>query len=365
MDSYTFLVDRKNIRETAFHTATPVPEAGDGEIVVRIESFALTANNVTYAATGDVLHYWQFFPSQDPVHWGITPCWGFARVEESNVDGVAVGERLYGFLPMASHLVLRPGNIKPFRLTDAAPHREPLPKIYNDYVRLAGLPAWDSSREPHHALFQPLFATAFLLDDFLADADDFGADAVILGSASSKTALGLAHLLHRREVGPRVIGLTSAGNRAFVESIGDYDQVVPYDTIEELQAGQKVAYVDMAGNSDVKRRLHTHYGDNMVYSCAVGTSHWDRFDPNATKDGPLPGAKPAFFFAPSQAVKRSGEWGAAELDRRISEALGHWIGTMNWLNIREVDAADGLQDAFAEVAAGQVPPDTGIIIRNG
>lgn len=363
MTPYTFLIKRRDIRDTRLETSSPPSEIADGEVLLEIEKFALTANNVTYAATGDVLGYWRFFPSHDPETWGIAPCWGFATVAASKAGGIETGERLYGFLPMASHLIIRPTNVKPFRLTDEAEHRADLPKIYNDYVRIGGLPSWDAASEPHHALFQPLFATAFLLDDFFAEQDDFGAEAIILGSASSKTAMGLAHLLHRRDGAPAVVGLTSPGNADFVGGLGDYDETVAYDAIADMSADRRVAYIDMAGNTAVKRALHTRFGDNMVYSCAVGTSHWDQFDPAAgSKD--LPGAKPAFFFAPTQAVKRSQEWGAADLDSRIATALNGWIATMDWLDIKTGEAVQDLPGLYADVADGRTAPTTGLIIQS-
>lgn len=365
MTTYRFLVDRQDIRRTEMAILAEPPAPGDGAILLETESYALTANNVTYAAAGDVLGYWRFFPVDDLEGdpWGIVPVWGFGRVAQSAVDGLEVGERVYGFLPMASHLIVKPVNVKPFRLTDGADHRTDLPKIYNDYARLAKSSSADPAFEDHRALFQPLFATSFLLDDFFAEQDDFGAEAIILGSASSKTAMGLAHLLHRRANGPKVIGLTSAGNKAFVESLGDYDEVAAYDDIGTLNNNRPVAYIDMAGNTAVKQALHGRFGDRMVYSCAVGTSHWDRFDPTGG-GAALPGAKPVFFFAPTQAVKRAGDWGAAELDQRIATALQTWIGTMDWLTIRHGDAVSDLPRLYAEVADGKVPPDIGIVIRS-
>lgn len=38
----------------------------------------------------------------------MVPVWGFATVEESTVEALSDGERLYGFLPMAGHLVVQP-----------------------------------------------------------------------------------------------------------------------------------------------------------------------------------------------------------------------------------------------------------------
>lgn len=34
------------------------------EVLLGIEHFAFTANNITYAAFGDVVQYWNFFPTE-------------------------------------------------------------------------------------------------------------------------------------------------------------------------------------------------------------------------------------------------------------------------------------------------------------
>jgi hypothetical protein len=31
----------------------------------RVEKFALTANNITYAAFGEAMNYWGFYPAED------------------------------------------------------------------------------------------------------------------------------------------------------------------------------------------------------------------------------------------------------------------------------------------------------------
>ena len=48
------------------------------------------------------------------------------------------------------------------------------------------------------SLVFPLFTTSYVLDDYIADNDGFGATQVILGSASSKTAFGQTDLRCRR-----------------------------------------------------------------------------------------------------------------------------------------------------------------------
>ena len=56
-----------------------------GEILVKIESFAFTANNVTYGVAGDTIGYWKFFPAakNENNDWGCIPMWGFAEIIES------------------------------------------------------------------------------------------------------------------------------------------------------------------------------------------------------------------------------------------------------------------------------------------
>ena len=57
------------------------------------------------------------------------------------------------------------------------------------------------------------------------------ADAVVVLSASSKTAIGFAQRASERGVAS-VVGLTSPPNAEFVRSVGWYDQVVTYDDID-------------------------------------------------------------------------------------------------------------------------------------
>jgi hypothetical protein len=79
-------------------------DIGEGEVLVKIDRFAFTANNITYAVVGDQFGYWQFFPStgNDTKNWGILPVWGFADVVASNAEDVPVGERLFGYFPLAT-----------------------------------------------------------------------------------------------------------------------------------------------------------------------------------------------------------------------------------------------------------------------
>lgn len=142
------------------------------------------------------------------------------------------------------------------------------------------------------ALLQPLLATSYLLFDWLMDNDCFGAKQIIIGSASSKTGLGLCKYLAEPEArGYKIKGLTSARNQSFVEGVGACDTVLTYDQIAQLPAEPSV-YVDMSGNAQVKAQVHSTLGEHLKHSAAVGISHWDQFQPQSKVDG----VKPQFFL---------------------------------------------------------------------
>jgi len=306
-----FQVRRDDLRQHRFvPMGAPELTLQPGQALLRIDRFAFTANNVTYAVAGDML-YWKFFPA--PEGWGHVPVWGFADVVASRSDAAPEGLRVYGYFPVSTHLVVEPkGSGAGF--TDASAHRAELPFVYNSY---ASAPTGASAQEEAMAaLFRPLFTTSFVLDHFIAANDGFGTDTVIVGSASSKTAFGMAYLLAKRD-GVRSVGLTSGSNREFVEGLGCYDEVLTYDALETLPADRPSVYVDMSGNTEVLSRLHHHLGDNMKHSAQVGVTHWEQ----RADVGALPGAPPAFFFAPTYIGELLKEHGPAGFNRMLDEAL--------------------------------------------
>ena len=70
-------VRKDSIGETELVETAQGPLAA-GAVRLAIESFSVTANNVTYAVVGDGFGYWNFFPAPDGR--GIVPMWGHARV---------------------------------------------------------------------------------------------------------------------------------------------------------------------------------------------------------------------------------------------------------------------------------------------
>lgn len=351
-----FLVSRSDISKHRIDTDVSLGEVADGEALMKVDHFSFTANNITYAAFGDAMKYWDFFPGPDG--WGSVPVWGFADVVESNATGVAVGERFYGYFPMASHLKVTPAKVTPAGFSDGAAHRQHLSPIYNFYANIKTDPSYKADMEDLQMIFRPLFMTSFLIDDFLDDSAFFGAKQIVLSSASSKTAYGLAFLLAQR-AGIKVIGLTSAGNVAFVEGMGSYDETVTYDSITSLDASLPTVYVDMAGSGDVRTAVHGHFGDNLKYSCSVGASHWDQMGSNKQ----LPGPAPTLFFAPAQGQKRAKDWGQEGLQQRTSAAWLAFIeAAKGWTNIVKQSGPNAIAKVYSDTASGKVNPQEGNIL---
>ncbi len=349
-------VRRKAFSETRI-SSRPLPDLAEGEVLASVERFALTANNVTYALSGAMIGYWKFFPVEEP--WGIVPVWGFADIVQSRCDALAPGERIWGLLPMATHIVLKPTEIAAGSFNDGAAHRSALPAIYNTYQRTGGDPPEMKALEDARCILFPLFTTSFLLCDYLADNAFFGAQQVIVGSASSKTALGLCNLLMRVGAArPRVVGLTSPQNLDFVRALGVCDDVKTYDEIGALDAASPAAFVDMAGNAEVIGAVHKHFGSNLRVSTGVGATHWEA--PRFRGEGGV--IAHTFFFAPAQLMKREQEWGPGEVVRRAAlEAARISIELQAVMRVRKEVGAIAVAKAFEELVRNEVPASVGII----
>lgn len=335
-----------------------LPALGEGEVRLAIEMFGLTSNNVGYALSGKSIGYYGYFPAED--NWAKVPVWGCAHVTESNHNGITVGERLYGFFPMASHVDLKPGVVKDNMLIDAAEPRQNLPDFYNIYQRMATDPDIMKGLDVERSLLFPLFATSFILYDYLVLNEFFGAQQVVIGSVSSKTGFGLAQLLKQdTSISQKIVGVTSAGNAEFVEGLGSCDQVVIYGNESEIDASLSTAYIDMSGDVRLTTDLHNHIGENIVESCIVGGTHWNAMG----KRGKLPGAKPAFFFAPGHIAMREKEWGQGAMFERgfaagvqISQQIG------NELSIEWTKSAEGLRSVWADILDNKISGRNGQMI---
>ena len=363
----SLLVNKGNIHECTLQEVPRLQEQDlqDGEVLLDIDHFAFTANNITYATLGDRFGYWDFFPAEAP--WGQVPVWGFAEVSASRHPDIAVGTRVYGYLPMAGQLRVRPGNLTASSFTDTAGHRSHLALAYNQYQFTATDPAYRPELEALQMLLRPLLLTSFLLDDFLQENDCFGAEQIILTSASSKTALGLAFMLQHQRASrggkpQRIVALTSSGNVSFVAGLGYYDQTIAYDQLDQLDASIPSVLIDFAGNGGLLADVHTHLGDNLTFSSLVGAAHWDQ----RKTEKNLPGAKPEVFFAPGYWAQRSKALGPAELMQRFASLwmpLTRSVGS--WMEIRTAEGGDAIRQGYVDTLNGLIRPETGVIMKIG
>lgn len=363
---WSILIDKDNIKNAdvkILENASEELEIGTIEVTVR--SFALTANNITYATLGksfgswtDMPGYWAFFPWSDEAY-GQLPIWGFADVTRSAHPDVAVGEELYGFFPMASHLIMRPGHISKTSLVDAMSHRTKLAPVYNQYNRVSAMAELKAEEKDLWPVFRPLLVTGYMICDQYAENSFYGADEIILTSASSKTALMTAKCFQGFAGAPTLVGLTSSGNKEFVEASGLYDKVFTYDEIEKMPAATSSAMIDMAGNGEVIGKIHTHFGDNLKFSLLVGLSHWDSSRPAKN----LPGPKVVPFFAPGRIKQRTGEWGGKALGERLAVAWDSFASlapTLTTLDIQNGPKA--ANEAYNKLIEGTINPEISTLI---
>ncbi len=348
-------------------------EAGDleaGQVRLRIDRFAITANNITYAVFGDMLGYWDFFPTDDTT-FGRVPAMGWATVVESRADDIALGRRFYGWYPMASHVVFTPTATNDGFRDDGA-HRRAHAPVYRAYVATDADPMYPhadhgthglADAEDRHALLRGLFLTGFLAEEFFADgggsgAEYFGAARVLVLSASSKTAIGFAQRAHLRG-DVHVVGVTSPGNVEMVDGLGYYDEVVTYDAIASVATDGGAVSIDMAGDPAALHAVHDHFGNGLAYSMTVGRSHHDA---PPVADAPLAGPTPQLFFAPSEVGRRQEEWGLAEFGHRCAEAIADFVaGSRAWMTVEHRVGPEAARAAWGDVYAGAVDPSVGIV----
>lgn len=360
-----FQIRKDNFTKHRVVDATPADdgsELADGDIRVKIERFAFTANNITYAVAGDQLGYWQFFPpsGDDTVGWGMMPVWGFAQVIESKAGDVPVGDRLFGYFPPATHLDITPTRVTAQRFVDGAAHRAQLPAGYNNYSRLKAEPGYDRANDNERMLLWPLHITSFCLWDALQDKDWYGAKQVVIVSASSKTSIGLAYALDDDATAPPAIAITSRRNLDFVSKLGLYEQSVTYETLADIDATIPAVIVDMAGNGEVLGRLHTHLGDNMKQCINVGITHWDETEAG----GGVIAERSKFFFAPTHIQKRMQDWGPDGFAQKTSNFMQQTaVKSRDWLKLSKIDGLQGLADIYEDVCEGRIAAELGLIVE--
>lgn len=357
-----FQVHKKDLKNTRLIEFEKNSELKTGQVRVKVEAFSFTANNISYWATGDKLNYWQFFPALENENneFGIIPVWGFAEVIESKNDEVPIGERIFGYLPTAESWVMHPIHIKSHLWFDGSEHRQSLSAGYNMYRRVAAEPGYDRANDALRMLLFPLHITSFCLHDMLKSKLWFGAEQIVIISASSKTSLGLAYALSTDSDSPSVLGLTSDRNKEFVEHTGYYQEVMTYEESLQIDSAKKTVIVDMSGNGKIIGQIHKHMADNMLFSSHVGLTHYDA----AGMGDDFISERSKMFFAPSHIQQRLKDWGQAEFDKRAGQfMMNAAIDSGRWLKLNHGNGFQGLSDQLKIISQGKMPANEGLIIK--
>ena len=353
----TFEVQKDQWTNTRIKTEKFDGNLDQDQVLLKVDRFALTSNNISYCLAGDTLGYWKFFPTTDG--FGRVPAMGYSDVVASKHPDIKTGDRYWGFYPMSNYLIVQAGKVSKSGFSDISSHRAGLAPIYAQFNKTSANPFYNEEREDHDLLLRGLFLTSWLVEDFMLDNDFFGANSYVITCASSKTSIALAHVVKERGL-QKTIGMTSKGNVEFCESLGCYDQIITYNEAQTLDASNPIIIVDMAGNFSAMKALHEHFQGNVKYSCKVGATHLADLmgDMNT-----LPGATPTFFFAPTQSEKRNKEWGSGEVAKRIGLSLQSFQKYSDqWMNITRGHGVETIEDTFTKVVQGKATPTEGLIL---
>ena len=197
----------------------------------------------------------------------------------------------------------------------------------------------------------------------IADREDAvvnAAERLIVASASSKTAIGLAYAVKADAAAPRLVALTSRRNLEKVAALGLYDEAHAYEDLAAIDAARPAAIVDMSGDGGMLAALHAHLGDNMRFTSNVGVTHYEAAGPGTG----FIRERSAMFFAPGHIEKRAKDWGPGVFERK---ALAFWkdaaAKSRSWLRIERVRGMKGLEQAYLQVLKGRSSPDSGLIVE--
>lgn len=348
-----FEVKRNDLNQTRW-TNDPVPTLAPGDVLLRVDRFGLTANNITYGLYGDQFGYWRFFPAS--CGWGILPVWGYADVVDSLCPEIAVGERIYGYWPMAAFAALRPARISPGGFFDTMPYREALPGTYNEYRRAVADPRHARPFEDRQILLRPLLSLSWLVSEQLRAEAEPDAQ-IIITAASSRTAQGLARALaeYRRDL--TLIGLTSDRHRGFVTDRVVFSQILSYAEIAQV-ARRTTIIVDISGRHATLAALHQALAGFISSSIRVG----DVAQGGQAATG-LPDPQPVLFFAPDRICQQRALWGAEGYRDRWHAAwdwLSEWMA--GWLVVDHRYGTDAIEQSYRDVLGGLSSPDRAVTL---
>lgn len=349
---WELLVRRDDLAVTEVRQAE-APELGDGEVELAVERLALTMNNVTYARWGDIppLNFWHAFPSADPA-WGRLPVWGFVQVTRSRHADFSAGDRFFGYLPSSSHHVVTPAPASR-GFVDTTPGRHFAHPWYQTFQPADAV----DFRDDRRTLLRPIYPASFHVADFVAGRAGDGGLTVLITSASSKVAIGIAHRL-RGNANVRTVGLTSRQNTEFVAGLELYDAVAGYDDLSSVSAEGPVACVDLAGDTEVLTAVHDRFQPSLVQSTLLGWTHGPQPPPALTDPAP------ELFFTPAVEGMTIEAAGEDAFFARYHAAENDFIdATESWLKVAEDNGPEAVAAVYRSLVDGTHATNSFTILR--
>ncbi|MFC4057182.1 DUF2855 family protein [Planomonospora corallina] len=350
MDRWDLVVKRDDLSAIEVRAASPL-EPDDGEVLLAVEKFGLTTNNATYARFGESdIPFFDAFPG--PEGYGRVPVWGFARVVESRHPEIGVGTRYFGYMPMSTHHVVRPA-VTPRGFTDMTPTRHFLHPWYWTFELAAEPDGLDDRR----ALLHPVYPAAYNLADLLVAREAQGAVSAVITSASSKVAIGLVEELAHRGSKLTTVGITAA--TSFVEGLGLYDTVSPYDQWPPVKG--PIVFVDLTGDAGTRLAVAETYEKDLAATVLIGFTH-----PTAAVPPPdgLRGPEAEVFFTPAVEWDKAETEGAQAYYSRYGASEKRFLeSTVPWLTVRNGRGPEEIGKAYRSLLAGDQSPNIGHVLH--
>ncbi len=300
-----------------------------------------------------------------------------------------IGQRLYGYYAMAKYVVLqleRQTNKYHANVSLGSFSKDRRP--YKQLTVCETDPMYQRDREddimlckcsaefPVHINLdlytqdRPLFWTSYWFEDWLNVNNYFGAKAVVVSSASSKTAFTVAYNIQRRKqqtkspIG-RIIGLTSQSNLQFTRNLGLYDGVFTYDdlalVVSTNSLPQPLIYTDVLGNSSLNSRVNRVLSPSVFVSLGMSNpTDGATGSVIAKEDKSKTNAKG--FFTPEWLAIRTMQLSFQQILKLQVEAWGALMqDCVKWVNIEKTygTGKSGVITSYRKTLEGKVGADKG------
>ena len=183
----------------------------------------------------------------------VIPAWGIGSVYRSNHPEIEEGSTYHGFFPVAPYHVRSIEGVNQSEGT--ALQRPPNFKGPLEWLRLVR-----TDRHPEFVadLFE-YFKIGITYARLLQDVDSYGAQQLVLSSASSTSAQIIAMCIKELRPDFPIVGLTSPRNLEMVKGFSYFDKVYTYDDIASSDGTCPSLYFDALGNESVSISCFEHF----------------------------------------------------------------------------------------------------------